>query len=92
MWGAISTSAEAIIWETTSAPESSFAGDLVVEYFLTEQRNLKVRFYQSTEPEIGGGRRNKTGLGLSFRKEFDTFREFLQGLKRQTKKVKKDSS
>lgn len=64
-----------------------FAGDLVIEYVLTKDRNLTIRFYQSTEPEIGGGRRNKTGLGLSFRKEFDTFSEFLNGLKKTTKEI-----
>jgi len=73
-------------------PESGvyFAGDLAIEYFLTKDQNLKVRFYQSTEPEIGGGRRNKTGLGLSYRKEFDSFDEFLKGLRGATKKIKKD--
>ncbi|MCB0678514.1 MAG: translocation/assembly module TamB domain-containing protein, partial [Saprospiraceae bacterium] len=65
-----------------------FAGDLVIEYILTKDKNLKIRFYQSTEPEIGGGRRNKTGLGLSYRKEFDTFSEFLKGLRFTTKKLK----
>lgn len=65
-----------------------FAGDLAIEYFLTQDQTLKVRFYQSTEPEIGGGRRNKTGLGLSYRKEFDTFDEFIKGLKGATKRMK----
>jgi hypothetical protein len=66
-----------------------FAGDLAVEYLLTKDQTLKIRFYQSTEPEIGGGGRNRTGLGLSFRREFDTFDEFLHGLRDATKKMKK---
>jgi hypothetical protein len=66
-----------------------FAGNLAVEYALTKNRELKIRFYQSTEPEIGGGRRNQTGLGLSYRKEFDTFKEFLKGLRFSTKKMAK---
>lgn len=73
------------------APNSGliFAGDLAVEYLLTKDQTLKIRFYQSTEPEIGGGGRNRTGLGLSFRREFDTFDEFLHGLRNATKRMKK---
>jgi len=63
-----------------------FAGDLVIEYVLTKDKNLKIRFYQSTEPDIGG-RGYQAGLGLSYRKQFDTFREFLEGLKITTKKI-----
>jgi hypothetical protein len=66
-----------------------FAGDLSIEYFITPDRNLKVRFYQSTSPEIGGGRRNRTGMGLRYRKEFDSFSGFLDGL-RKTIKGKKE--
>jgi hypothetical protein len=66
-----------------------FAGDLAIEYVLSKDRTLKIRFYQSTEPEIGGGRRNQTGLGLSYRKEFDSFREFLKGLRLVAKRPKK---
>jgi hypothetical protein len=45
-----------------------FAGDLAIEYVLSKDRTLKIRFYQSTEPEIGGGRRNQTGLGIELSK------------------------
>lgn len=67
-----------------------FAGDLSIEYFLTADKNLKVRFYQSTSPEIGGGRRNRTGMGLRYRKEFDSFGGFLDGLRSAIKGRKKD--
>lgn len=64
-----------------------YAGDFAVEYFLTPDKQFKVRFYQSIQPELGG-RRNKTGLGLSYRKEFDSFREFLRGMRKATKRIK----
>ena len=67
-----------------------FAGDLVIEYVLSQDRNLKIRFYQSTEPEINGSRRYQTGLGLSFRRQFDTFDEFLEGLKTTTRQMKRE--
>ncbi|MCB0706847.1 MAG: translocation/assembly module TamB domain-containing protein [Saprospiraceae bacterium] len=66
-----------------------FAGDLVIEYALTEDRDLKIRFYQSTEPELNGDRLNKTGIGLSYRKQFDSFSGFLNGLKGATKRLPK---
>ena len=65
-----------------------YAGDFAIEYFLTKDKQFKVRFYQSLQPELGGGRRNKTGLGLSYRKQFDTFQEFLAGMRKATKELK----
>lgn len=46
-------------------------GDFQIEYALTEDRRLKVRVYQRSEPTILGNRRFKTGLGFTFRQEFD---------------------
>lgn len=62
-----------------------FAGNYVVEYFLTPEGNLKIRAYHRTEPDISGSRVNKTGLGLSYRREFDSFDEFLKSLKKTVK-------
>ncbi len=53
---------------------SQLTGEFMLEYVLTEDRKFRVRVYQRTEPDIGG-RRNKYGLGFSFRKEFDTLEE-----------------
>ena len=47
-------------------------GDFIIEYELTKDRRLKVRGYYKNEPELFGGRRNNAGLGLSFRREFDS--------------------
>jgi hypothetical protein len=46
-------------------------GDFKVEYALTEDRRLKLRVYQRSEPTILGNNRYKVGAGLTFRKEFD---------------------
>jgi hypothetical protein len=53
---------------------SQLTGEFMLEYVLTEDRKFRVRVYQRTEPDIGG-RRNKYGLGFSFRKEFDSLEE-----------------
>jgi len=56
------------------------AGDLVLEYVLTRDKRFKVRFYQRTDQTFVG-RRNKTGLGFSYRREFDSFKDFVKGMK-----------
>ncbi len=62
------------------------AGDLAIEYALTKDRRFKIRFYQLTDQTVEG-RRNKTGLGFSYRREFDTFGEFIRGMRKSAKKV-----
>ena len=57
-------------------------GDFIIEYELTKDRRLKIRGYYKNEPEILGGRRNNTGVGLSFRKEFNDFNELFSFMKR----------
>jgi len=65
------------------------AGEFTLEYVLTEDRKLKIRAYNTTEPDIAGGRRNKYGFGLSFRKEFDSLKELFESQKKQKKKAKR---
>ncbi|MDX1476542.1 MAG: translocation/assembly module TamB domain-containing protein [Saprospiraceae bacterium] len=67
-----------------------FAGDYALEYVLTADRRLKIRFYHRNEWTIEG-RKSKVGLGLSYRREFDSFGEWLQGLDREAKKLKKNT-
>lgn len=74
-----------------AAPGSSgtFVGnDLVIEYVLNQDRTMKLRVYQRLEPDIGGGSRLEVGTGLSFRREFDNFGEFLDSFRRAAKKMK----
>ncbi|GJM32531.1 MAG: DUF490 domain-containing protein [Saprospiraceae bacterium] len=74
-----------------ATPETSgtFVGnDLVLEYVLNKNRTLKLRIYQRLEPDIGGGRRLQLGSGISYRKEFDSFKEFFNSLKGSAKRVK----
>ncbi len=52
--------------------EALWGTDIILEYELTKDRRLKIRGYYKNEPELLGGRKNNTGLGLSFRREFDS--------------------
>lgn len=54
---------------------SILTGEVMLEYIITNDRRLKLKIYNKTEPDIAGTRRRKSGLGLSFRKEFDSLSE-----------------
>ncbi|MEL7120101.1 MAG: translocation/assembly module TamB domain-containing protein, partial [Bacteroidota bacterium] len=83
-----------------SAPgtnNGAFIGnDFVLEYAITNDRSLKLQVYQRLEPDIGGGRRFQIGTGLSYRKEYKSFKDFLRSFKKDAnnskKKNKKDRS
>ncbi len=63
-----------------------FGNDLIIEYVLNRNRSLKLKLYQRLEPDIGGGRRLQIGTGISFRKEFNSFGEFLRSFRKDVKK------
>lgn len=76
---------------TNINPENNgaFVGnDFVLEYVLNKNRTLKLRIYQRLRPDIGGGRRFEVGTGLSYRREFDSFSEFLRSLRKSASKMK----
>lgn len=62
--------------------QTYFAGDLEVTYALTPDNRLKVRAYQRTEPSLEGGRKNRSGIGLSYRREYNDFAEVVADLKK----------
>jgi hypothetical protein len=67
----------------------TFVGnDLVIEYVLNRDRTMKLRVYQRLEPDIGGGSRLEVGTGLSFRKEYNSFGDFINKLKKDGKRLK----
>lgn len=66
---------------TPGANNGAFLGnDVVIEYAISADRSLTLKVYQRLQPDIGG-RRFKVGAGLSFRKEYDSFGDFLRSIK-----------
>lgn len=66
----------------------AFVGDdIIIEYILNKNRTLKLKIYQKLEPDISGGRRFQVGTGLSYRREFDSFSDFFESLKKASEKV-----
>ncbi len=70
------------------------AGDVVIEYAVTQDRRFKVRAYSLTDAAILGGRRNKLGVGLSWRREFDNknIGDFFSKMKKDAKESQKKSN
>lgn len=65
-----------------SSESTTFLGnDVVVEYDLSKDKSLKFRVYQKLQPDFSG-RRLRFGAGVSYRKEFESFGDFLNSLKK----------
>lgn len=64
----------------TSIQEGFLGEDVSVEIVLTENKQWRIKVYQRTEPDITGGQwRNRIGFGISFRKEYDSFFDMIDG-------------
>lgn len=62
---------------------NAFVGnDLIFEAIINEERTVTLRVYQKSAPDIGG-RKLEIGAGISYRKEFDSFGEFLRSFKQE---------
>lgn len=59
-----------------------FAGDVTFEYKLTPDGWLRIRAYNRTS-ETFEGRKNKVGLGLAYRREYDSFSEIFSRKKKK---------
>ncbi|MGB4846952.1 MAG: translocation/assembly module TamB domain-containing protein [Saprospiraceae bacterium] len=68
-----------------------FAGDISLEYWITPDRRLKIRAYNRNEVTFEG-RKNKVGLGLAYRREYDKFSEIFSGKKKKVKTVETNPS
>lgn len=65
-----------------------FIGDFVLEYYLTEERKLKLRVYGKYDyDEAVADRKLKYGLGLGYRTEFGKLTEFQDQFKNDLKNI-----
>jgi hypothetical protein len=68
---------------TTVAKAEYWAGDVTFGYKLTPDGRLKIRAYNENTLTVEG-RKNKVGVGLAYRREYDSLDEFL-GRKKKSK-------
>lgn len=68
---------------------SFFGVDFALEYFITNDRKLKVRMYGRNDIDqfVQNGRQEQYGFGLGYRTEFGTLADFQEGLKQSLKQV-----
>ncbi|MEO8854336.1 MAG: translocation/assembly module TamB domain-containing protein, partial [Ginsengibacter sp.] len=80
--------------QTVSASNSNFlfTPDVSFEYLISPSGQLRVIGFNRSDPDLGDiagvTRRNRTGIQLSYRKDFDTFTEFFTN-ENKRKMVKK---
>lgn len=78
--------------QNTQGSASNIAGDFEIEYSITPDGRIKVKAFRKGEYDIFENRnKNKTGIGISYEKEFDSFEDFFLNLrqKKEEKKLKK---
>lgn len=72
------------VWDNVlngEAVGNYFIGNFVLEYFLTDDRKLKLRMYGRYDyDEIAAARRQKYGLGIGYRTEFGTLSDFKRSM------------
>jgi hypothetical protein len=56
---------------------NNITGNFVLGIDITEDRRWKFRAYQRFEPDFDGSDRSKTGIGLSYRRDFESFKDFV---------------
>ncbi len=65
---------------TSVASANNLAGDFSVEYSLTEDGRIRIRAFRDSEYDLfSDAYRNKGGVGLYFKKEFNSFKELFRG-------------
>lgn len=66
---------------------SFFGLDFAIEYYLTEDKKIKLRMYGKSDVDqfIENGRREQYGFGIGYRTEFGTLADFQKDLKKSIK-------
>lgn len=77
----------------TQQGNTGIAGDFVVEYLLTSDGRIRLKaFHRTSEYDIFGEQRSKTGASLYYRKDFNRLRELFQRENRKKKKQDKPAA
>ncbi|MEM8524022.1 MAG: translocation/assembly module TamB domain-containing protein [Bacteroidota bacterium] len=71
---------------TQNSTQTFFGNDVIVDVVLNKERTLKLKVYYIRQPGIIGGVDQQSGVGLSYEKEFDSFKDMFKSI------FKKDST
>ena len=76
---------------TNTTANTGIAGDFVIEYDITPDGRIKIKAYHRTQDfDIFNARRSKTGISLSYGKDFDKMKDLFK--KDKPIKKKKEES
>lgn len=75
-----------VVSQSSINSTSYIAADVSFEYALTPDRRYILKYYIKSDQFLGE-RKYKYGLGISYRKEFDSFGEFVNRIKKNTTKA-----
>lgn len=81
--------------QSSTAPsdrQSNIAGDFEIEYSVTADGRIKIKAFRKGEYDIFQDRnKNKTGVGISYQKEFNSVKDFFTNIrKRRAEKKRKE--
>ena len=82
------------VWEPTFGVESYVVGDVVLDYFITNDRKLKLQIYSrfDFDETEGFGRKYKNGFGITYRNEFGSISDFVESVDDNIETGKQDQS
>jgi hypothetical protein len=70
-----------------------YVPDFVIEYFLTNDRQLKLRMYGRYDyDQVVIARRQRYGLGIGYRKEFGSLTDFIEDIKKTAESIAEKES
>ena len=82
------------VWEPTYGVESYVVGDVILDYFITDDRKLKLQLYSRFDYDEteGFGRKYKNGFGINYRNEFGSISDFVETVDESIETGKRDQS
>ncbi len=82
------------VWEPTFGVESYVVGDVILDYFITDDRKLKLQVYSRFDYDEteGFGRKYKNGFGITYRNEFGSISDFVESVDDNIETGKQDQS
>ncbi|HXH20333.1 MAG TPA: translocation/assembly module TamB domain-containing protein [Chitinophagales bacterium] len=70
---------------------TNIAGDFEIEYSITPDGRIKIKAFRKGEYDIFQDRnKNKTGVGISYQKEFNSVKDFFQKIRKRKEEKKKE--
>jgi hypothetical protein len=75
----------------TDRNTATFIGDVQVEYSITADGRIRIKAFSKTDYDVWvNGNQNRTGVGITFREEFDNGKDLFSNIKSRREKRKEE--